>query len=291
MDWQLIQIFLKVAEAGSLSQASASLNMSQPTVGRYIAELETQVGGSLFNRQRTGMELSPAGLDLVEYARAMAQSAEQFQLKAAGANQSLSGTVRLTASHVVATYILPPLITQFQRQEPDIQLEIVASNTTENLLARDADIAIRMFQPTQQELISCKVNELSLGVYASEVYLNHFGTPHDLEQLMQHRLVGYDRAEVIIKGMAAAGFKIGREFFVLRTDDEVAYWEYVKAGAGIGFGANFIARQSPHLQRLFPELPIGALPIWLTAHQELRTNRRIRRVMDFFSKQLRALDL
>lgn len=291
MDWQLIQIFLKVAEAGSLSQASSQLNMSQPTVGRYIADLEAQTGMSLFHRKRTGMELSAAGLELVDYARAMAKHAEQFNLKVAGANQTLSGTVRLTASQVVATYLLPSLLAEFHQQEPEIQLEIVASNSVENLLARDADIAIRMFQPTQQELIACKVNELSMGVYASTSYLACYGVPKTLNELLQYRLLGYDRDDAILKGISMFGFKAERELFAVRTDDQVAYWEYVKAGLGIGFGANFIAQQTPTLQRLFPDLPIPALEVWLTAHQELRMNRRIRRVMDFLTERVRGMNL
>lgn len=286
MDWQLIQIFLSVAEAGSLSQASTRLMMSQPTVGRYIADLEAQTGRSLFHRKRSGMELNQAGLELVAYARAMAKQAEQFNLKLAGADPNLSGSVRLTASHVVATYILPPLLAEFQYQEPDIQLEIVASNSIENLLARDADVAIRMFRPTQQELIARKVNELSMGVYASSCYFELYGKPATLDELLQHRLLGYDRNDAILKGMAAFGFKAAREQFVLRTDDQVAYWEYVKAGLGIGFGANVIAQQNPSLQRLFPDLPIPSLEVWLTAHQELRLNQRIRRVMDFLTERL-----
>lgn len=291
MDWHLIQVFLSVVEAGSLSQASIRLNVSQPTVGRYIAELEAQLGVSLFNRQRVGMELSSAGLELVDYAKAMAQQAEQFSLKAAGASQSLSGTVRITASQVMATYILPPLLARWQRQEPDIHVEVVASNAVENLLARDADIAIRMFQPTQQELITRKVNELALGVYASTEYLTHYGTPMTFADLLQHRLLGYDRDDQIIKGFAAFGIPVEREFFVVRTDDQVAYWEYVKAGVGIGFGAHFIAKQFKNLQFILPELLMPSLPIWLTAHQELRTNRRIRRVMDFLAEELRLLSL
>lgn len=286
MDWQLIQVFLSVAEAGSLSQASTRLMMSQPTVGRYIADLEAQTGRSLFHRKRSGMELNQAGLELVAYARAMAKQAEQFNLKLAGTDPNLSGSVRLTASHVVATYILPLLLAEFQRQEPDIQLEIVASNSVENLLARDADLAIRMFRPTQQELIARKVNELSMGVYASSRYFELYGKPATLDELLQHRLLGYDRDDAIRKGMAAFGFKAAREQFVLRTDDQVAYWEYVKAGLGIGFGANVIAQQNPSLQRLFPHLPIPSLEVWLTAHQELRLNQRIRRVMDFLTERL-----
>ncbi len=291
MDWDQIRVFLAVVDAGSLCKASEVLSMSQPTVGRYINGLEAATGLSLFMRGRAGMVLSEAGLHLLDPARAMAAQANQFALTAAGSRQNVAGTVRITASTIVATYILPPILCALQDSEPAIEIELVASNTAENLLARDADIAVRMFRPSQNDLITRKVNELSMGIYAARHYVERFGQPLQGADLQQHRLVGYDRDEQILQGMAEFGITASRDMFALRTDDQVAYWECVKAGMGIGFSAHFVAAQCPDLVRLLPEIEIPPLPMWLTAHQALHTNLRIRRTMDFLYEALRQLPL
>lgn len=291
MDWNLIRVFLAVADSGSLSQAGDVLGMSQPTVGRLINALEKSVGLTLFVRGRSGMELSESGLLLVEEARAMAAQANQFALKAAGSTQTLAGTVRISASQFVATYLLPPILCALRDAEPDIELELVASDAVDNLLARDADIAVRMFRPTQGDLIARKTNDLSMGIYAHRHYLEQAGYPHNLHNLLAHRLVGYDRSELILSGMAALGVAGNRQLFAFRTDDQVAYWQLVKAGAGIGFIANCMAVETPGMVRLLPEVVIPALPMWLAAHQELRTNLRIRRTMDFLHDKLGSLRL
>ncbi|MGB0849215.1 MAG: LysR family transcriptional regulator [Thiolinea sp.] len=291
MDWNLIRVFLSVADNGTLSRASEALEISQPTVGRHINELEAITGLTLFVRGRSGMELSEAGLKLVDDARGMASEAEQFILKAAGTASTVSGTIRITASEVVSTHLLPPLLCALKDAEPEIDIELVASNNVDNLLARDADIAIRMFRPTQNDLIARKVNEMAMGIHIAESYQQQFGAPTSFTELFRHRIVGYDRNDLIITSMAAYGVKANRDMFTFRTDDQVVYWELVKAGAGIGFYPRYIAANTPGIITILPGLEIGTMPMWLTAHQELRTNLRIRRVMDFLSDALSDLNL
>lgn len=152
-------------------------------------------------------------------------------------------------------------------------------------------IAVRMFRPTQGDLIACKVNELSLGIFAARRYLEQFGVPSCMAELTHHRLLGYDRDEQIINGMKAFGIGAERSMFTLRTDDQVAYWELLKAGTGIGFAAAFLAREAVDVVRILPEVNIPPLPMWLTVYQELHTSLRIRRVMDFLSEALQPLVL
>ncbi len=160
-----------------------------------------------------------------------------------------------------------------------------------NLLARDADIAIRMTRPIQNDLIAVKVNDLAMGTYAHERYLAKTGVPETVQDLAGHRLVGYDRDMLILNGMKALGIEGDRSLFTFRTDDQVAYWELVKAGAGVGFGARWLARQTPELRRVLPDLNIPPLPMWLASHQELRTSLKIRRVMDFLREAISAMPL
>ncbi len=289
-DWNNIRAFLAVTETGSLSEAAVQLNLSQPTLGRYITRLEDNVGEPLFVRSRNGMELTQIGLSLVADAKAMQQEANHFALKLAGNETTISGTVRITASDVVATYLLPPILVDLKALYPKITIELVPSNQIENLLSRDADIAVRMVRPTQNDLIAIKVNELTMGTWASKTYLEKFGTPTKIEDLFTHQIIGYDRQDLMLKQMENLGIKADRNLFTFRTDNQVAYWELVKAGAGIGFGSNFVAAQSPNLVRLAPDLRLQSLPMWLTSHAELKTNARIRMAMDFLRDRLVVMD-
>jgi DNA-binding transcriptional LysR family regulator len=199
--------------------------------------------------------------------------------------------VRIAASDIVATYLLPPILVALKDAEPGIDIELVPSNAVANLLARDADIAIRMTRPLQNDLIALKVNDFAMGVHAHEHYLEKAGKPKTVEDLFGHRMVGYDRDTLILNGMKALGLQGDRSLFTFRTDDQVAYWELVKAGAGIGFGALWLARKTPELRHILPELKIAALPMWLASHQELRTSLKIRRVMDFLREAITAMPL
>ncbi|WP_419906849.1 LysR family transcriptional regulator [Hoeflea sp.] len=291
MDWNLIRSFLAIAECGTLAAAAHSLGVSQPTLGRHVDTLEEQLGLVLFTRGRHGMTLTEAGLSIIDDARAMAAEADRLSLHAAGRAQAVSGTVRITASDVVATYILPPIIAGLGQAEPDIQIELVPSNAIENLLSRDADIAVRMVRPVQNDLIARKTNDLGMGTYAHEEYLARHGVPDTLEQFFHHRLIGMDRSSLIINGMADLGIHAQRGSFAVRTDDQVAYFELIRGGAGIGFAAHILAAGHPSLRRILPDIAIPALPIWLASHRELRTSPRIRRVMDFLYERISALPL
>ena len=292
IDWNLIRTFVAVADGGSLTVAAETLQLSQPTVGRQISELEAALGLTLFSRGRGGMQLSESGQSLIAEARQVAREAERFAIKAAGNDHSPSGTVRITASEVVAAHLLAPCLPAFREREPAIDLEIVASNATDNLLARDADIAIRMYRPTQTSLVARKIGELSMGLYASETYLNqHASAPGSPAELAGHTLIGFDRDDSILQGMAAFGMQGTPEMFAYRTDNQLVYLELVRAGAGIGFCMDAAAGRMPGLQRLSTGFELPSLPVWLVTHQELRGSVRIRCCMAFLAQELaRAAD-
>lgn len=185
----------------------------------------------------------------------------------------------------MSAYILPPILFDLQNAEPETEIELVANNGKDNLLSRDADIAIRMFRPIQNDLITRKVNDMSVAAHASRKYMVVFCCPANPAELAHHRLIGYDRDELILEAMAALGMLGSRDMFAFRTDNQLVYWQLLKAGAGIGFCANHLATQINDIELILPELEIPPLPMWLTTHQELRTNLRIRRCMDFLGKE------
>jgi len=288
IDWSLIQAFLAVAETGSLSAAARELNASQPTLGRQIKAIEAQLSADLFHRQPRGFTLTETGAALVAPARAMRDAMSQIALTAAGEQQRLEGTVRITASVATATNHLPRIIAEIRELEPDIAIELVPSDETRNLLYREADIAVRMYRPTQLDLVTQHIGDLAIGMFASRGYLQKHGVP-TLATYSQHDFVGYDKNPAILEGMAKAGINVTRDFFKTRCDDYVAHWELIRAGCGVGFAQKSVGINDPLVQELDLGFPLPTLPIWLTAHEAMRQTPRIRRVWDLLAMGLKPL--
>jgi DNA-binding transcriptional LysR family regulator len=180
------------------------------------------------------------------------------------------------------------VLAALQDEEPGIQVELVASNELTNLLRREADIAVRMVRPAQASLVAKKLAELPIVACAHESYLARAGKPRRPEDLLQHRLIGYDRDDTLVRGFAALGFQIARESFALRSDDHLAYGRLVAAGAGIGFVAAYNLRELRGVVPLLPMLNIPPLPCWLAVHREIRGSALVRRVYDFLSEAIPA---
>jgi DNA-binding transcriptional LysR family regulator len=286
LDWALVRSYLAVMEAGSVSAAARATQGHQPTISRHLAELEAQLGVPLFERTGRGVRPTAAGLEALPAARQMQAAAEALARSVTRGREATRGTVRITASRVVATWLLPPLVAEFQRAEPEIAIELVASDAVQNLLRREADVAIRMVRPDQGSLIARKVGEIRLSAWADAGYLAAMGTPRTAADLAAHRLVGFDKDESILRGMARLGLVLTPADFAARTDDQVVYAQLIVAGAGIGFAADYLGDRWPSLVRVLPDLAVPPLPCWLTVHRELRANGVVKRVYDFLAEAI-----
>jgi DNA-binding transcriptional LysR family regulator len=283
-DWALIQSFLAALDAGSLLGAARALGTSQPTIGRHIAELETQLNTVLFERTGRGLKATAAAQAIADAARVMEGGAFDLARTLSKSSKETSGTVRITASQPVACELLPPVLAAMRQEIPAIQVEIVSSNAVSNLLRREADIAIRMVRPAQTSLIARKIADVALGAYAHKSYLQRRGIPRVADDLFAHELIGNDTDDTILRGMRGLGYNAGKELFALRSDDQMFHWQAVRAGAGIGFISAYIARRDPDVVQVLPTLPIKPLPVWLTVHREIRASKRIRQVYDFLAE-------
>jgi len=287
-DWSLVRSFLAVLEKGSLLAASRDLQLSQPTIGRHVAELESQLGLVLFDRNGRGLLPTEAAYHLADSARIMQSGADQLARNVMGADLGASGTVRITASQPVSCYVLPPLLAQMRLSLPDVQVELVASNEVSNLLRREADIAVRMVQPQQASIIARRVGKVTLRACAHQDYLRRRGVPRQPSDLLAHDLIGGDRNDDTLKGFAAQGLVVGREQFAFRADDLIVVWQAVRAGLGVGFVSEHLIRSDPAVIPVLPILKIQPLPVWLAVHKEIRTSKRIRAVYDFLADALPA---
>lgn len=285
-DWSLVRSFLAVLDHGSLLGAARQLNASQPTIGRHVTELENHLGIVLFDRTGRGLIPTESALRLAESARVMQIGADQLARSAMGAEQSNAGTVRISASQPIACFALPAVFAQMRLTLPQVQIELVASNSVSNLLKREADIAIRMVQPEQATLVARKIGKVAIRACAHQDYLRRRGVPRQPADLLSHDLIGSDRNDEILKGFTAMGFGVTRENFAFRTDDLIVVWQAVRAGLGIGFVSEHLIRTDPAVVPVLSKLAIEPLPVWLAVHREIRTNKRIRAVYDFLSDTL-----
>jgi DNA-binding transcriptional LysR family regulator len=170
---------------------------------------------------------------------------------------------------------------------PDIQVELVSSNTVSNLLRREADIAVRMARPEQGTLIARKIGDVAVGAFAHRAYLGRHSPLRQPMDLMGHDLIGSDRDTAILDGFRASGYPVSKDLFAFRTDDLIVQWEAVRAGMGIGFVPSYMARSDVDVMQVLPDvLRIPPLPMWLAVHREIRTSRLIRTVYDFLASAL-----
>ncbi|WP_109565934.1 LysR family transcriptional regulator [Jannaschia seohaensis] len=286
LDWTHLKTFFAVAEAGSLTGAARRLGQSQPTVGRHIKAMEAALGVDLFVRDLTGLSLSEAGMTLLEPAREMAVAAARLEQLANGEDGLPSGTVRITASVVVSNYLLPPVIAKIRRREPNIDVELYPTDTVENLVFREADIAIRMYRPTQLDIVTKHVADQPLALYASRALLDDYGQPGSVEDLKTMPFVGFDKSDSIIRAMRNLGLQVGRSFFSVRCDDQAVYWQLVCAGCGVGAMQQCIGDREPSVTQLDFQPGLPSIPMWLAAPDALRRSARIKRIWDLLALEL-----
>lgn len=287
-DWSLWRSFGAVIEEGSLSAAARRLGLSQPTLGRHIDALEQSLGTILFDRTLSGFKPTEQALRLFEPVASAQRALAEASMLAEGGNAGLDGTVRITSSTVTAHFILPPLLRDLREQFPHIAIELLPSDSVENLLLREADIAVRMFRPTQLELIARKIGESPLIACAHASYLQRHGTPQTIADLAAHDLIGFDRSTLMIEVARTLGFPMTRESFAFRTDSQTAIWQLLTAGVGISFAQECLINTTPGMVALLPELKLPPLEVWLTTHRELFTSRRIRAIYDRLAETLPA---
>jgi DNA-binding transcriptional LysR family regulator len=282
-NWSLIQSFLAALEHGSLLGAARATGVSQPTLGRHIAELEQQLQLVLFERTGRGLQPTAQALAMADAAREMQAGAASFSRLASGAGQAVQGRVRISATQPVACALLPAILARMRQALPQIEVELVVSNAVSNLLLREADIALRMVAPEQGSLVARRIGQVRVQACASTDYLTRRGEPRLPLDLLQHDLIAGDKDRTIEAGFAALGHPVERLCFGLRTDDLLAQWAAVRSGLGIGFMNHHLVGTDANVQTVLPDLALPIYPIWLVVHRELHTSARIRAVYDFLA--------
>jgi DNA-binding transcriptional LysR family regulator len=285
-DWNRVRAFLVTAEEGSLSAASRALNIAQPTLGRQIKALELELGVALFERSGRGLEITPSGKELLEHARNMGDAANKLSLVSSSKSESLEGNITITATEMMAVFILPPLIQKLRKLESGISVELISSNQASDLMRREADIAIRNFRPTQPDLIAKKIKNLNYHLYATPEYLASIGNPKTARALSHAEFIGFSRASHLIEILNEKGFTISDRNFSVKSESSASNWALVKQGLGLGGMQEDIGDADPLVERALPNFSLPQTELWLVAHRELKVNKRIRMVFDFLVSEL-----
>jgi DNA-binding transcriptional LysR family regulator len=233
----------------------------------------------LFTRSPGGLKPTEAALALRPHAEAMASSAEALLRTASGAADQARGVVRVTASQIVGAEVLPPILADFHEQHPQIVIELVLSDRQEDLLRRDADIAVRMARPTQSALTARRIGAVPVGLFAHRRYLQRHGEPTALDQ-PGIASIGFDRNLELLSALQALDLPLKRETFAFRSDSDLAQLAALRAGFGVGACQYGIARRDPDMVSVLTDSFRFDLEVWVAMHEDLKGSLRMRLMFD-----------
>jgi DNA-binding transcriptional LysR family regulator len=278
--WELYRSFLGVLNEGSLSGAARALGITQPTVGRHIATLEEALGVGLFTRSQVGLMPTEIALALRSHAEAMESTAASLERTATSHGEGVRGVVRVSASDMIGVEVLPPIVVRLRDRHPDLKVELVLTDRVQDLLQREADIAVRMVRPDQGQLVARRIGQIELGLHARKDYLSRHGEPRNLGELSTHSVIGYDQPSAFVRKTAKLVRGYSRDNFSLRTDNNLAQLALIRCGAGIGVCQVPIARRDDALTRVLAKHFSLQLETWVTMHEDLRNTPRCRATFD-----------
>ncbi len=288
-DWNQARAFLVTAEEGSLSAAARALGQTQPTLSRQVAGLEEALGVTLFQRVGKALELTEAGVDILEQFRQMGDAARAISLAASGKSQSVEGPVSIAATIMMAEHHLPGFVESLREVAPGIEVSILPSNELSDIRRREADIAIRHVRPEEPELIAKKLGETEATAYATKAYLDTLGRPVTLEKLARADYIGFEHAERMLPLFQSKGIAVTRENFKVVSSNGAVIKALMLRDLGISYVTRDLAALYPQFEEVWPEMEPMVVPTWLVTHRELHTSRRIRLVFDHLAEHLTAV--
>lgn len=282
-DWDDVRFFLAVGREGNLARAATSLGLDATTVGRRIGCLERELGARLFDRTARGFTLTAAGRRLLPRAEGMEREALALDLDLAGEDQKLEGRVRLTSTEMIATRFIAPFLARFHERYPSIRLDLWCTNRDVDLGRREADIALRLSRPRQDDIVVKKLLSIELGLYASEDYVEHHGMPRP-GALAGHRFVLFADTRPFQRENAWLERHVGQGEVVLRSDSVSSLMSAAQGGLGIALLPCHVAERTPGLVRTPLEGSPEPRVVWQAVHRELQGAARIRAVLEFLDR-------
>ena len=288
MDWDKLRIFHAVADAGSLTHAGESLHLSQSAVSRQIRALEEALGTTLFHRHARGLILTEQGELLFDATSAMAKKLDSAAARIRDSEEEVYGHLRVTTTVGFGTLWLAPRLTKLYERYPDLKIDLMLEERVLDLPMREADVAIRMKEPAQADLVRKRLLNIRMRFYATPTYLERMGRPNSLEELRGHRLIcqSPDTAQVS-EGARLVQQAMAHDLpSTLTVNNYFGVLQGVLNDLGIGILPDYLTVDHPGIERVLPEIESGEVPVFLAYPEELRSSRRVTAFRDFIQEQI-----
>lgn len=287
IDWDDVRFFLAIHRHGTLAAAAGALGLDATTVGRRLARLESQVDTRLFDRTAKGYVATAAGQRMLPRAEKIERELLSALRDVEGEDQRLAGLVRVTATEMLSTRFLSPNLVHFQKKYPEIRLELICTNRDLDLGRREADIALRLTRPQQDDVVVKKLYTIELGLYASREYAESYGLPKDGE-LAGHRVIAFADTRAFRRENEWLDEQTHGATIVLRSDSVSSLVSAAIAGVGVAMLPCKVADAEPDLLRIaHPGSPEPRI-VWQAVHRDLVNAARIRAVLDFLGRLFTA---
>lgn len=283
MNWDDVRMFLAVARTGQILAASKRLGVNHATLSRRVSALEEALKTRLLVRRTNGCELTSEGEIFLKAAERMETEMLAAQSEIGRVDTAVAGTVRIGAPDGFGVSFLAPRLGRLIARHPELRIELVPVPRSFSLSQREADIAITLERPEQGRLVSTKLTDYTLGLYATRDYLNAYGVPLSIEDLKAHRRVGYVEDLLFTASLNFTGEIMRNWDASFEISSATGQTEAVRSGAGIGILHDYIARQHSELVRILPEILIRRA-YWTTYHESARDLVRVRTVVRFLQE-------
>lgn len=290
MDWDKLRIFHAVADAGSLTHAGETLHLSQSAVSRQIRSLEESLGSTLFHRHARGLILTEQGELLFEATSSMNRRLETAAARIRDSEDEVFGELRVTTTTGFGTLWLAPRLTKLYERYPDLKIDLMLEERVLDLPMREADIAIRMKEPSQADLIRRRLMNIRIRLYATSEYLAAHGTPERLSDIAEHRLISqHEGAPQVAAGASLVQHLITQEVRSrLTVNHYFGVLQAVLNHLGIGVLPDYLTEDFPNLVRVLPDVESGEVPVFLAYPEELRQSKRVAAFRDFVTEEIIA---
>ncbi|MAM61206.1 LysR family transcriptional regulator [Maritimibacter sp. UBA3975] len=288
MDWDKLRIFHAVADAGSLTHAGDALNLSQSAVSRQIRGLEESLNATLFHRHARGLILTEQGELLFDASRAMVQRLDAAVARIRDSKEEVFGELRVTTTTGFGSLWLAPRLAKLYEQYPDLKIDLMLEERVLDLPMREADVAIRLKEPSQADLIRKRLMGVNMRLYASPAYLDAHGRPEKMDDLAAHRII----CQNTNSAQVSAGATFTQEILTHNVDSLLTVNNYfgvlqaVLNGLGIGVLPDYILQDFPEIERVLPEEESREIPVFLAYPEELRHSKRIAAFRDFVTEEI-----
>ncbi|SMO55329.1 LysR family transcriptional regulator [Paracoccus laeviglucosivorans] len=291
MDWDKLRIFHAVADAGSLTHAGDVLHLSQSAVSRQIRALEDSLGTTLFHRHARGLILTEQGELLFEATSSMVRKLDTTAARIKDSEEHVFGELKVTTTTGFGTMWLVPRLAKLYERYPDLKIDLMLEERVLDLPMREADVAIRMKEPSQQDLIRRRLLNIRMRLYATPEYLAKAGTPMTVEELGPHRLICQaPQTPQVSSGAVLSQMLLAQNMTsTLLVNNYFGVLQGVLSHVGLGVLPDYLTADFPNLVRVLPDIESGEVPVFLAFPEELRTSRRVAAFRDFVLEEIQAI--